>query len=262
MKVDRGPLLACVALLVGCAATPESTKPAPEPATDERPAPETASSAPERDTTVPPAPPPRSAPTPAPRSAPAPGREAWTAETLEIFGAEVVYPPPVWASDPAAASRSRVNRQRSGPRFVLEQLPGDESPERWKRLFSVYVHYRRDSRFEAFKEHAVLRWVRTCGRANIGFQALVDEPLRWMAIVVCERSPVGSPESGWGEGVGAITLLSTQRLADTYVRVHHTWRGPALSRGDTASWPVSDAELAEMVRRFTQIRVLAADGAG
>jgi len=240
----RAPLrawLACVPLLAGCAATP--TEPVP-PAADPPQA--------TRETPAPPAPAPKSAqrPSAGPRAG-----GAVTLNAVKIYEVVVQYPPPIWGTDLDTAKSSHFNRQQKGNQFILEQVPGDEELSRWRRLYSVYGLYAKNIRFEVFKSRALERWVRTCGQENLAVQNVVDEPLHWMVIVVCESAPGGASESGWSDGLGAVTLIDSQRLSDTYVRVHHTWRGPRFSSDDLGSWPVSEANLKEMIRRLARVHL-------
>ena len=220
--------LVCAPLLIGCAAAPTQ--------------PDSTAARPDSSQAI--------------RETPAPPLQgAVTLNAVKIYEVVVQYPPPIWGTDAETARNSHFNRQQKGNRFILEQVPGDEEIASWKRLYSVYGLYAPNIRFEAFKERSLKRWVRSCGRENLGIQQVVDEPLRWMAIVVCESTPAGPSESGWGLGVGAITLMDLQRISDTYVRVHHTWRGPSFSRDRPDTWPVSETDLREMTRRLARVHL-------
>jgi hypothetical protein len=234
MRAGLRPWLACVPLIAGCAAKPT------EPGVP----------------TAPPDTPQAAREAPAPKSAQRPpAGGAVTLNAVKIYEVVVQYPPPIWGTGLEEAKSSHFNRQQKGNQFILEQVPGDEELSSWRRLYSIYGLYAKNMRFEAFKSRSLERWVRTCGRENLAVQQVVDEPLDWMAIVVCESAPGGTGESGWGDGVGAVTLMDSQRLSDTYVRVHHTWRGPRFSSGDLETWPVSEADLKEMIRRLARVHL-------
>jgi hypothetical protein len=55
--------------------------------------------------------------------------------------------------------------------------------------------------------------------------------------------------------------MDVQRLSDTYVRVHHTWRGQRFEREDLSSWPVTEQQIREMADRFARIRLSLAPNA-
>jgi hypothetical protein len=238
MRAALRAWLVCFPLLAGCTATPTepnapASPPDAPPETREAPAAKGAQRPP----------------------AGLPPEGTVTLNAVKIYEVVAQYPPPIWGTDVDTVTTSHFNRQQKGNQFILEQVPGDEELSSWQHIYSIYGLYAKNIRFEAFKTRSLERWVRTCGHENLAVQNLIDEPLHWMAIVVCESAPAGSSESGWSDSVGAVTLMDSQRLSDTYVRVHHTWRGPRFSRGDLATWPVSEADMKEMIRRLARVHL-------
>jgi hypothetical protein len=211
-------------------------------------------------------------PLPAPAPPPQEGAGAERGAALEayprfpmhvtrVYELIVEFPSPTWASTPEEATRSHFNREQDGPKFRMEQVPGDESPADWKRLYAIHALYARNGRFESFRTLSLYEWAKLCGKGKLAVQSIHEEELHWLVLVVCESTALGPGAEGWGEGVGAVTLMDVQRLSDTYVRVHHTWRGQRFEREDLSSWPVTEQQIREMADRFARIRLSLAPNA-
>ena len=173
----------------------------------------------------------------------------------KLYELVVQYPSPLWASTPEAATESHYNRQQNGSEFILEQLPGDENPAVWTRLYAIYALYAPKGLFESFKNLSLKKWIEVCGRERLAIQPIVDQAIHWQALVVCEGTPQGPAAIGWGKDVGAITLMDLRRMSDTYVRVHHTWRGRGFDAADSSAWPVTKSRVVEMLERMGRIKL-------
>jgi hypothetical protein len=207
---------ALIVLAIGCARAPTATTPAPEAAVD-----------------------------------PDWSRSHYVTKIYELV---VQYPPPTWAS--LHVTPSHVHREQNGPMFTMEQIPEDEAfPSGWTRNYGIEGMYAKNGRFEAYKAISVNVWTKVCGEKRVALQTIVDEPAHFQVLAVCESSPGGPAAFGWGEGVGAVALMDLEHLSDTFVRVHHIWRGKRFDRADRSSWPVGEPEMREMLQRFADIRI-------
>jgi hypothetical protein len=182
---------------------------------------------------------------------------------VKIYELVAEYPLPTWASLPPTASHFR--RQQKGPEFLMEQIPEDEQFPAWTRIYTIYGRYAKGGQFDAFKTVSLREWSSACRDERFATQAILDAPSHWRGLIFCESThdgPADGPAGhGWGEDVGSVTLMDLQHLSQTYVRIHHIWRGRRYDRADPASWPVAETEVQQMVGRFERIR-LSYDAAG
>ena len=178
-----------------------------------------------------------------------------TTFVTKLYELVLEAPAPIWASTPEAAARSHFSRKQEGRQFMIQQIPGEESPADWKRLFAVYALFIENGRFESFRVVALRIWSSACGQEHLALHSITEEPAHWQVLVLCESSPNGSAAAGWGKDVGAITLMDAQRVSNTYVRVHHTWRGKRFDRANRATWPVTQDEIHGLIERFARIRL-------
>jgi hypothetical protein len=172
---------------------------------------------------------------------------------INVYELIVEYPPPVWASLKVTANH--FHREQQGGQFILEQVPEDEKFADWTRIYAILALHSVNGRFETFQALAVREWYKACPARHLALQSLRDEPSHWQILVFCESSADGPAASGWGADVGAVTLMDVQKMSNTFVRVHHTWRGERFDREDRSSWPVQEDEIREMIGRFSRIRL-------
>jgi len=76
-----------------------------------------------------------------------------------------------------------------------------------------------------------------------------------MTVIFCENSPNSPAGSGYGDGVGEITLMLISRYKNTLVKIYQNWRGKSFKLAEKASWPAKVSEVQEMIKRFNTIRI-------
>lgn len=174
------------------------------------------------------------------------------ARTVNIFDATVHYPVPGWVTSQTELDQFQPDVQQNDTRFILESFPQGETFSNWLQAFSISGFYvpEHDVPLTQVVESGINVFRRACGDSNTTSKELSTSAQTITYLVMCAASPNGPTDLGYGPNVGEVALKTARRYKDTYVELYHEWRGPKFDPKDTATWPVSQEMLDEMIRRF------------
>jgi len=174
---------------------------------------------------------------------------------LAIHGAKVMLPAPSWQTLSDSAKESEMREHDGGTYFIREYIPKGESFAKWNRLFAVFVQKSPQLTFDQFTSQSVGVWRPVCGEANYQNRVFNATESGIQMLIFCLNSPKGPAKYGYGPGVGEITIMALYKVGTTFLKTYQHWRGKSFDMDDPGSWPVGDAELASMVKRFAGIEV-------
>lgn len=183
------------------------------------------------------------------------------ARSVTLFDAVVRIPPPLWLGSGDPDSQINVFTEKDRSSFVFEQIPKDQDFSSWAQLYAVRGLLVADTAAYPnalkFAEVSLLKpYEAACGGDNIGVQILESLETRFSAIFLCEDSPNGPPDIGYGPGVGEMQIYRAFKIESTFVEVFLKWRGDAFDRADKTSWPVSEAELNRSTQLLSTVEIV------
>ncbi|MEP4380644.1 MAG: hypothetical protein ABJ215_07260 [Alphaproteobacteria bacterium] len=181
-------------------------------------------------------------------------------QQIELYDVVLTYPQPAWITgdiDPEKLlDRSEFYRNHAGSQFVLEQIPVGQAFESWMSLYAVTAEefgVRQKASMGDFIDLAAEQNGLACAEGEFGVQTLNLTETDSMLAMVCGSTAGGPTNVGYGPDVGEVSVWRFLIYEDTYVKVYQRWRGGAFGIDDRDDWPVTEAELQEMVRRMTEI---------
>lgn len=201
-----------------------------------------------------------SAKTPAEQpSNPASQSPATQMNAIKLFQAAISFPQPIWVhggTDPRSVSE--LTRQGGGPIYMLGFAPKGETFEKWTKVYVLLAVHAADLTFDTHVGRTLAAWVGACGKENLTVANRVSRPDFFQAVVICQNSPHGDPNLGYGDGVGEVAIVQVSKVEDTYISIWHSWRGKSFTAPAPENWPVPVDEVKEMLQRFQTIQVVPA----
>ena len=186
--------------------------------------------------------------------------DSFDAETffteLKIHGANVKLPAPSWQETANTETESETREHDGGTYFIREYVPKGTSFAEWKRLFAVFVQQSPQLTLDQFTAQSVGIWRPVCGETNYQNRVFNATENGIQMLIFCLDSPKGPAKYGYGPGIGEITAMALYQVGTTFVKIYQHWRGAKFEMDNIKSWPVGDAELASVVKRFAGIEVV------
>ena len=190
--------------------------------------------------------------------------DSFDAETffteLKIHGASVKLPAPSWQRTANTETESKTREHDGGTYFIREYVPKGTSFAEWKRLFAVFLQQSPQLTLNQFTAQSVGVWRPVCGEANYQTRVFNATDNGIQMLIFYLDSPKGSAKYGYRPGVDEITAIALYKADTTLVKIYQHWRGAKFDINDSKSWPVGDAELSSVVKRFAGIEVVPSGG--
>ena len=109
---------------------------------------------------------------------------------------------------------------------------------------------------DQFTAQSVGFWRPVCAEANYQTRILNATDNGIQMLISCLDSPKGPAKYGYGPGVGEINAMALYKADTTFVKIYQHWRGTKFDINNSKSWPVGDAQLASVAKRFAGIEVV------
>ncbi len=184
---------------------------------------------------------------------PAQAQAPKTTLVTRLFETVATYAPPPWVgylSDMAAAEvfRNQANTRNGTEVFILEFLPKGESFNNWSQLYAVMAETPLVGPLELYRNGVVDGFYAACSDPEM--QSITSSAQAQLFIVFCPAY-ISTP------GKGEIMVMAMRRYGSTMVKNYYHKRAAAFAMDSPESWPMSRAQIAEVVARLQKFSLAA-----
>ena len=179
---------------------------------------------------------------------------------IGVYDSVVSFPGLPWQSGATIEATTKIYKNQAGPQFIFEQIPKDQEFDSWRQMHAIFGLY--DKRFSQIDPKVVLdnlvgqdlsTYEKACGRRHLSYDLVERSGTHMLVALFCENSPNARAGSGYGDGVGEISIRKYFVVKNTFVKVYHHWKGGKFDRSDAGSWPVSWPDFEAMVKDFHKV---------
>ncbi|MBN8196965.1 hypothetical protein [Thalassospira povalilytica] len=176
---------------------------------------------------------------------------------VNVYDNLVTYPMPLWVNPDSPTDiikESKHFRDQKGPSFVLEQIPADQDFENWKQIYVVSgLYIGRDIPISKVINTYLSGFRQACMKRDVKFYQ-VKSPENTI-VAFCEKFYSATGLQGTMKDHGEVMVRRHFMSGGAIISVTYEWRGPAFNYADDSTWPVSEAEIKKVLKRFETISV-------